>query len=426
MDGLRSIPVTTGLTWHVGLMASVPTLEPTMVNRRQFLSAAAASAAAYVCVPRSLAGQASKYDLLIKGGRVIDPSARLDAVRDVAISGGRIAVIERSITAGAADTIDAGGKLVVPGLLDVHTHAGRSADGPPLVLRDGVTGWIDAGSQGADKVADIVAVARSSVQPGRVLINIGRAGILPDGDTMDLTRADVNAAKDAIARNRDFIVGVKARLSREVAGANDVEVLRRAQEVASSFNLPLMIHMGQTMSPLARLFPMLKRGDIVTHLFAPPPNAIVDDSGRILPEVLDARRRGVWFDVGNGVTGHMRWDTVGAIMKARFWPDTFSTDWNAMSKTTGVIDLPNCMSKLLGYGMSVSDAIARATINASRIFPVFKDRGTLKAGAPADVALLELREGSFEFVDNYKGTITGHQRFFPSGTVLAGKKIPTT
>jgi dihydroorotase len=210
-----------------------------------------------------------------------------------------------------------------------------------------------------------------------------------------------------------------------VAGTNDVEVLRRSQEVASSFGLPVMIHMGQTVSPLDKLFPLLKRGDIVTHLFAPPPNAIVDDSGHILPEVLAARRRGVWFDVGNGQTGHMRWDTIGAIMKAGFWPDTFSTDWNTNSKTTGVVDLPNCMSKLLGYGMTVSEAVACATLNASRTFAVFADRGTLNVGAPADVALLELREGKFEFLDNYKGTITGEQRFFPSGTVLAGKKIPT-
>src|SRR4029434_3275598 len=104
-------------------------------------------------------------------------------------------------------------------------------------------------------------------------------------------------------------------------------------------------------------------------------------------------------------------------MKAGFWPDTFSTDWNVMSKTTGVVDLPNCMSKLLGYGMSVSDAIASATMNAARIFPVFNDRGTLTCGAPADVTLLELRDGTFEFLDNFKGTITGKQRFFPAGTV---------
>ncbi|HEY1304159.1 MAG TPA: amidohydrolase family protein [Vicinamibacterales bacterium] len=397
-----------------------------MMNRRQFVSATVAGAVAFTRFPDALVAQAKPYDVIIRGGRVIDPSARLDAARDVAIAGGRIALVAPSIKADAVETIDAHGKLVVPGLIDIHTHAGRSADGPPMILRDGVTGWIDAGSQGADKVTDVVAVARASVQPGRVLINIGRAGILTDGDTMDLARADVNAARNAIAMNRDFIVGVKARLSREVAGANDLEVLRRAQEVASSFNLPLMIHMGQTMSPLGKLVDLLKKGDIVTHLFAPPPNAIVDDSGRILPEVLAARKRGVWFDVGNGVTGHMRWDTIGAIIKAGFWPDTFSTDWNTTSKTSGVVDLPNCMSKLLGYGMSVSDAIARATINPSRVFPVFKDRGTLKKGAPADVALLELREGTFEFLDNYKGTITGRQRLFPSGAVLAGKRIEAT
>jgi dihydroorotase len=393
-----------------------------MVSRRQFLSVAS-SAAAFVRASRAFATQATKYDLVIRGGRVVDPSVRLDAIRDVAISGGRVAAVEATVAAGAADTIDARGKLVVPGLIDIHTHAARTAEGPGLVLQDGVTGWIDAGSQGADGIADIVAVARKAPQIGRVLINIGRAGILPDGDTMDLARADVDRARAAIAKNREIIVGVKARLSRDVAGANDYEVLRRAQEVATSFGLPLMIHMGQTISPFGKLIDLLKRGDVVTHMFAPPPNSIVDDSGHILPEVLAARRRGVFFDIGNGQTGHLRWDTVGAIMKAGFWPDTFSTDWNTNSRMTGVIDLPNCMSKLLGYGMTVSDAIACATVNPSRIFPVFNDGGTLNVGAPADVALLELREGSFEFLDNYKGTITGRQRFFPSGTVLAGKRI---
>src|SRR5882672_2062356 len=393
------------------------------LTRREFLSATGAGVAMFACAPGPSAAQAARYDLIIRGGRVIDPSVRLDAVRDVAIAAGRIAAVDAGITADATETIDARGKLVVPGLIDIHTHAARTADGPPLMLQDGVTAWIDAGSQGADHVADTVAVARSSAQPGRVLINIGRAGILPDGDTMDLKRADVAAARDAIAKNRDFIVGVKARLSRDVAGANDYEVLRRAQEVATSFNLPVMIHMGQTVSPLPRLIGLLKRGDVVTHLFAPPPNSIIDDNGHILPEVLAARRRGVWFDVGNGQTGHMHWDTIESIMKTGFWPDTFSTDWNANSRTTGVIDMPNCMSKLLVFGMSVPQAIARGTANASRTFEVFRDRGTLNVGAPADVALLELRSGNFEFLDNYGNKRTGNQRFFPSGTVLGGKRI---
>ena len=225
-------------------------------------------------------------------------------------------------------------------------------------------------------------------------------------------------------KTRDFIVGVKARLSRDVAGANDYEVLRRAQAVATSFGLPVMIHMGQTISPFPKLVDLLERGDIVTHMLGPPPNSIIDDSGHILPEVLAARRRGVWFDVGNGQAGHMRWDAVAAIMKTGFWPDTFSPDWNTNSHETGVIDLPNCTSTLFGYGMTLDETIARATVNAARVFPLFNDRGTLNVGAPADVALLELREGHFEFLDNFKGTITGRQRLFPSATVLAGKRIP--
>ena len=393
-----------------------------MMNRRQFVCAAAvASAALYA---RASSVLAATYDVIIKGGRVIDPSLRINAVRDVAIVGGRIAAVEASIAGDAADVIDARGKLVVPGLLDIHTHAARDNESPRVCLADGVTGWIDAGSQGADHIADAVAVAKSAPQPGRLLINIGRGGILPDGDTMDISRADVAAAKAAIARNRDFIVGVKARLSKDVAGANDFEVLRRAQEVATSFNLPVMIHMGQTVSPLPRLLGLLKRGDIVTHLFAPPPNSIVDDEGHILPEVLAARRRGVWFDVANGRNGHLRWDMVDRIMQAGFWPDTLSTDGSATSRTTGVVDFPNVMSKFLNSGMTLDQVVARATVNASRVFPLFDDRGTLNVGAPADVALLELRDGTFEFVDNYENKRTGRQRLFPSGTVLGGKRIP--
>jgi dihydroorotase len=393
-----------------------------MIDRRQFVSAAALGAAA-ARFPNLLAAKAVKYDLIVKGGRVIDPSRKLDAVRDVAIAEGRIAAVGADISAEAAETVDARGKLVVPGLIDIHTHAARVKGGPEMCLADGVTGLIDAGSQGADHIADPIAIAKSAPQPCRLLINIGRAGILPDGDTMDLKRADVAAAKAAIADNREMIVGVKARLSRDVAGPNDFEVLRRAQEVASSFHLPVMIHMGQTVSPLSKLFPLLKSGDVVTHMFAPPPNSIIDDSGHILPEVMAARKRGVIFDLGNGRTGHLRWDMADSILKAGFRPDTFSTDWTPEGRTAGVIDFPNVISKFLMLGMSLDQVIACATINASRAFPVFHNRGTLKPGAPADIAVLELRDGSFEFVDNYQNNRSGKQRLFPSATVLGGKRV---
>lgn len=394
-----------------------------MMNRRRLVGtgAAAAGAALLARIPRAFA---APYDLIIRNGRVIDPSVGLDAMRDVAIAGGRIAAVEANIAGDAAETIDARGKIVAPGLIDIHTHAGRSKEGPPMLVQDGVTGWVDAGSGGADNIDQIAAVARGAPQIGRALVNISRGGVVsPGGELHDLNLANVALAQGAIARNRDVVVGVKARLSNNVAGTNDLEALRRAQEAAAPFNLPVMIHVGQNYSPLRAYLALLKRGDIVTHMYAPGMNGILDDKGILHPEVMAARRRGVFFDFGNDVNDHFDWDTVEKATKQGLWPDTFSTDWSPQSKTTGVVDFPNVMSKLIMFGMPVAQAIACATVNAARVFPSFDDRGTLNVGAPADVAILELRDGTFEFLDNYKGTRTGKQRLFPAETLLAGKHV---
>jgi dihydroorotase len=391
-----------------------------MMNRREFVSAATAVGAAMYA--RGATALAATYDLIVKGGRVVDPSRKLNALLDVAIAGGRIAAVKADIPAGSAEILDAKGKVVLPGMLDIHTHYARDNDGPKVGLSDGVTGWIDAGSQGADKIDEAVAVAKASPQAARLLINIDRMGIV--NSITDLTRADVGAAKDAIARHRDVIVGVKARLSDDIVGDNDVEILKRAQQVAKSFNLPVMIHMGHTASPLGKLIDLLQRGDIVSHIYAPPPHGMLDESGRVIPEALAARKRGVWFDCANG-RGHVRWDVLDGLVKAKFLPDTISTDGNTTSRTTGVVDLPNVMSKLLNSGMTLDQVVACTTVNAARVFPVvFKDRGTLKVGAAADIAILDLREGSFEFVDTFKGTRTGRQKLFPSDTLLGGKRAP--
>src|SRR5437763_8634507 len=182
-----------------------------MMNRRQLVCMS--GAALFAHIPKALA---ATYDLLIKGGRVIDPSVGLDAVRDVAIAGGKIAAVETSIAGDATETIDARGKIVAPGLIDIHTHAGRTKEGPPLALQDGITGWVDAGSGGADNIDQVATVARGAPQIGRALINIARTGVAPGGELQDINRANVDLARGGIARNRDIVIGVKARLSAAV------------------------------------------------------------------------------------------------------------------------------------------------------------------------------------------------------------------
>ena len=391
-----------------------------MLTRRRFISVAAASAAV-LRLPRL---SAAEYDLLIRGGRVIDPARNFDQLSDVAIKGGKIAAVQPNIAASAAaESIDATGKLVVPGLIDIHTHAGREKEDPALCLADGVTSLIDAGSAGADGIDAVVAIAKAAPTRMRVLVNAGKKGIIPEGDLMDLANVDVVAMRAAIERHRDVIVGIKARLSKPVAGKNDLEALKRAQSVAQPLRVPIMIHMGQTESPLPDILAVLKRGDIVTHMYAPPPNGIFDASGKLLPAVADARKRGVWFDFGNGRVDHFNWAIVDHAMQARVFPDTISTDWGQAARTDQVLNFGNVLSKFLMVGMPLDAVIACATSTAAKTFPAFKGLGTLRPGSPADVAVIELRQGSFEFEDNYKGKRAGTQKLVTTTTVLGGKRM---
>ena len=392
-----------------------------MLTRRGFLHQTGAAGIAALVGVRGLS--AAKYDLVIKGGRVLDPASRQVGVRDVGIAGGRITAVETNLAAAdAASTIDATGKLVVPGLIDIHTHV-RSKEMPSICLSNGVTSLLDAGSQGVDRIDDVIDAAKGAPNRVRILLNVARTGILPDGELMDISRVDVAAAQKVIAAHRDLIVGVKARLSRMVAGKNDMEALRRAQAITAPLKLPVMIHMGDTVSPLPDLLALLKPGDIVTHLYAPPPHGIFDEAGRILPEVIAARKRGIWFDVGNGRIAHITWALAESGLKQKFLPDTISTDWTDAGRTDQVFDFPNVLSKFLLLGLPVGDVIAMGTANAARAVTPFKDFGTLRVGAIADVAVMELRDGQFEFVDNDNTRRIGKQKLFTTATIFGGKKI---
>jgi dihydroorotase len=396
---------------------------PLPLNRRRFLSTAAGAASAFAF--RGLV-KAAEYDLVIRGGRVIDPSQRIDAKMDVAIQGSKIAAIQKDIPASkAADFIDAKGKIVVPGLIDSHVHARDKELQPPEFLSTGVTTMVDAGSRGADNVDQLIDIASHAPNRMRILLNIGRLGNNPNGraEFLDgLEPADVEKAKVALAKNRQWIIGIKARLSRGIALDQDMEVLRRATQVAGPANVPIMIHMGDTASPLPELLKLLKRGDIVAHMYAPTPHGILDEKGHILPEVRAARGRGIRFDFSNGLNEHWNWEVAEAALKESFLPDTISTDLTFGGRVEQVFDLPTVMSKFLALGVPLTQVIACVTKNASESFPEFKNLGTLRPSTAADVTVLELAEGNFEFVDNYKKTRKGKQKLITRAVVAGGKR----
>jgi dihydroorotase len=388
-----------------------------MVTRRVFL--AATGIAPLACMSRM---RAARYDLIIKGGRIIDPSERVDRVADIAVRGGRIAAIQANIGVGeAADVLDARGQLVTPGLIDLHVHVGTPELTPAALLRDGVTSMVDAGSAGADNIDALVRVAETSPNRVRIFLNVARTGVTAQGELLDIAAADVDAARRAIARHRDWVVGIKVRLSQSVAGDHDLEAVRRARQAAGS--LPVMLHVGQTYSPLPKILELLNAGDIVTHPYSPPPHGVLDETGHVIPEIRSARRRGVRFDVGNGRTAHITWETVEAATRDGFWPDTISSDITGPGRTFRVFDLPTVVSKFLLLGMPVDDAIACVTSHAAASVSAFKDLGTLRPGARADVAVLELRDGDFEFVDNIDGKRTGRRKLVASAVVMNGKRV---
>jgi dihydroorotase len=378
--------------------------------------------------------QAQPYQLLIKGGHVIDAKNGIDAVRDVAINDGKIAAVAPDLKASDAKlVVPAKGMYVVPGLVDIHTHVFHGVDPdsgysngqralPPdgFTFRSGVTTVVDAGGSGWRNFPlfkrQVIDVAQTRVL---ALLNIVGAGM--GGDPVEQNTDDMNARLTAL-RITEFpkiIVGVKTAHFR---GPEWIAV-DRAVEAGKMANVPVMVDFGEFVSdrPWRQLVTQhLRPGDIYTHFFLGVV-PLLDAAGNVQPYVRDARRRGIIFDVGHGGGSFVFRQAVPA-MKAGFWPDSLSTDLHISSMNSGMKDLTNVMSKFLAMGMPLKEVVARSTWHPAREIKR-PDLGTLDVGAVADVAVLSVDIGRFGFVDVDGGRLEGVQKVQAELTMRAGNVV---
>jgi dihydroorotase len=376
---------------------------------------------------------APRYDLLVKGGRVIDPSQSISALRDVGVSGTKIVRVAADIPeAEARHVLNARGRIVTPGLIDVHTHVydgvaplGIPAD--PTCIAKGVTTALDAGSSGAHTFPGLRKYVINVVDT-RVfaLLNISVVGQStlsddnPYGELLDLRYANPKLTIRTIEQNRDVILGVKIRLTQNIAGQNDLKALHLAREAADAVKLPLMIHIGGTYSALDAILAVLKKGDVVTHSYRGGNGGILDGNGRVLPAVHSAIARGVHLDVGHGA-GSFSFDTAEKALKQDVLPGTISSDVHQFNVNGPVFDLLTTLSKFMHLGLTLEQVVERASANPARTFGFPKGLGTLREGSEADIAVLSIAEGDFDFVDSLGAHRMGHRKLVPAATVKAGK-----
>ena len=391
----------------------------------------AGRAAAQGAAAQTTAAQATAtFDLLIRGGRVIDPSQQLSAVRDVAIAGGRIARIAENIPAAQARQVyDASGKIVTPGLIDMHTHVYQyainlSVDSDIVGFQNGVTTVLDCGSTGSGSFAGLRRYVMESARTRiYALLNISSIGLIVTNEIyLDPNMINAAAAIRTINNNRDRLLGVKVRImGRKSDLAHDIEVLKVAREVADTTGTRIMLHW--TTEP--DLLNILKRGDILAHPFNPPSNnssnlfgADGQQSDKVLPQILALKERGIITD-GQLATTHHSWTVSEKAAAQGWWPDTISTD---ISRTPdgqpASVLVP--MSEFLHLGMPIEQVIAGVTSTPARTMGAPEKIGTLEPGTTADVAVLELEQGSFEYNDGARQMRTLKQRFIAAATIKGG------
>jgi dihydroorotase len=373
------------------------------------------------------------YDLLLRGGHVIDPKSGTSAVRDVAIAGGRIAAVAARIDPALAfKVVDAAGLYVTPGLIDLHVHvytgtgekgsyAGDNSVYPDgFTLRSGVTTVVDAGCAGHRNFDDfkdrVIDRSRTRVL---ALLNIVGHGMRGGKWEQDLADMEAKPTAEMALRHKGLVVGIKTA---HYEGP-DWTPVERAVEAGALAGVPVMVDFGanQPERPLAELVTKkLRPGDIYTHCYSGLRGELTE-AGRVDPGMWEGRKRGVLFDVGHG-GGSFSWGVAVPAIKEAFLPDTISTDLHIGSMNTGMKDQLNVMSKFLALGLSLDEVVARATWNAARSVH-HEELGHLSEGAPADVTVLSLQTGRFGFVDSFGGRLRAERKLVCEMTLRDGKVV---
>ncbi|MBZ9862458.1 amidohydrolase/deacetylase family metallohydrolase [Mesorhizobium sp. CA12] len=376
-----------------------------------------------------------QFDLLIKGGRLIDPASGLDAPRDVAIADGRVTAIDAAINAEAAsEVVDARDCIVTPGLIDLHSHVywgGTSlgVDADRLAAKSGTTTFVDAGSAGA---GNFLGFRRHVIERSKVRIlayvNISFAGIfgfaktVSVGECGDLRLCEPRETVAAVREHADVVVGVKVRSGKHAGGLSGIAPVDLALEAADKAGLPLMTHIDEPPPGRSEVLPRLRRGDILTHCFRPFPNAPVFASGAVRPDMRLARERGVIFDIGHGM-GSFDFEVAKAMLAEGLAPDVISSDVHLYCVDGPAFDILVCMSKLMALGMPLVEVLRAATQRPAEAI-ARPELGTLKVGGTGDVAVLKLQPGRFTFVDAVGASLVADQRLVSKGIVIGGKWWP--
>ncbi|GAC1421860.1 MAG: amidohydrolase/deacetylase family metallohydrolase [Burkholderiaceae bacterium] len=406
--------------------------------RRKFILAMGAVTAGGVLPAWAALGPNDKFDLVIKGATLIDPSQGLRGRRDIGIRYGVIAAVDPDIPATRASRLlDVSGRTAVAGLIDLHCHVYPygSAIGIPadeLIPFQGSTTAVSAGDAGANNFAafrrHIVAQSRTRLFAFVHIANMGLAGF-PVGELFNLDYANPEAAARVLAENSDVAIGIKVRMSENVIARHGIEPLRRAVQACTLSGVPtrVMVHIGGVESALlmSQILDTMRPGDILTHCYSGASNEAgqftnIVQAGKVLPAALAAKKRGVMFDVGHG-GGSFDYTVAEAAMSQGVFPDTISSDIHAVSgNSPGMPYLTNVMSKFMNLGFSLEQVVNMTTSVPAGIINRIPKLGTLQIGAPADVTVLEVVEGPVEFVDTRNNKRQGKVLVRPTNTVIAG------